>query len=190
MKKVYYKIYKPYGVLSQFTDLSGRKTLKDLFNFPADVYSIGRLDMDSEGLLLLTNDKKLTDILLNPKYLHEKEYYVQVEGEPAEKDLMKLHKGVIIEGRKTLPAQAELIMPPDFPPRDPPVRLRKSIPDSWIKIILTEGKNRQVRKMTANLGFPTLRLIRVRIVNILLDDLQPGEVKSLTDMEIKGLNIK
>ncbi|MEG8946250.1 pseudouridine synthase [Rosettibacter firmus] len=189
MKKAlkYYIIHKPYGVLSQFTDKEGRKTLKSLYNFPKDVYPVGRLDMDSEGLLILTNDKLLTDYLLNPLNKHEREYYVQVEGIPTEESLQKLREGVIIQGRKTLPAKVKVINTPDFPERVPPIRFRKTIPTSWLSITIVEGKNRQVRKMTASVGLPTLRLIRVRIKNILLGDLKPGEVRELTKMEISGL---
>lgn len=183
----YYKIYKPYGVLSQFTDETGRKTLKDLYNFPPNVYPVGRLDMDSEGLLILTDDKSLIDHLLNPKNHHEKEYYVQVEGIPTEIVLYNLSNGVIIEGKKTLPAKIKLIKDPNFPPRVPPIRERKSITVTWLSITITEGRNRQVRKMTAAVGYPTLRLIRVRIKNLLLDNLRVGEVRELTFSEIKKL---
>lgn len=189
MKKTlkYFAINKPYGVLSQFTDKEGRRTLKSLFNFPKDVYPVGRLDMDSEGLLILTNDKFLTNYLLNPKNKHEREYFVQVEGIPTPEALQKLSDGLIIEGRKTLPAKVKLIEEPDFPPRIPPIRERKTIPTSWISITLIEGRNRQVRKMTAAVGFPTLRLVRVRIKNILLGKLKFGEVRELTESEIEGL---
>ncbi|MDH7603636.1 MAG: pseudouridine synthase [Melioribacter sp.] len=189
MKKTlkYFALNKPYGVLSQFTDKHGRRTLKSLYNFPKDVYPVGRLDMDSEGLLLLTNDKFLTNYLLNPKNKHEKEYFVQVEGIPTSESLQKLRDGVEIEGKKTLPAKVKIIEEPDFPPRIPPIRERKNIPTSWISITLIEGRNRQVRKMTAAVGFPTLRLVRVRIKNILLGDLKFGEVRELTKNEIEGL---
>ncbi|KAB2847198.1 MAG: pseudouridine synthase [Melioribacteraceae bacterium] len=183
----YFIINKPYGVLSQFTDSDGRSTLKDLYNFPIDVYPIGRLDMDSEGLLILTNDKALTDYLLNPKHKHEKEYYVQVEGIPTKEALKKLEQGVIIEGKKTLPAKAKLINDPNLPPRVPPIRERKNIPTSWISLTITEGRNRQVRKMTAAVGFPTLRLVRVRIKNIVIENLKSGEVRAMTNKEIEYL---
>ncbi len=189
MKKVlkYFALNKPYGVLSQFTDKEGRKTLKSLYNFPKDVYPAGRLDMDSEGLLLLTNDKFLTNFLLNPQNKHEREYFVQVEGIPTLESLEKLRDGIEIEGKKTLPAKVKIIETPDFPPRIPPIRERKNIPTSWISITLIEGRNRQVRKMTAAVGFPTLRLVRVRIKNILLGNLKFGEVRELTKTEIEGL---
>ena len=183
----YYIINKPYGVLSQFTDEKKRPTLESIYNFPRDVYPVGRLDMDSEGLLILTNDKNLTDYLLNPENNHEREYLVQVEGIPAKEDLEKLARGVIIKGRKSLPAKAELIPDPKLPLRIPPIRERKNIPTSWLKIILTEGKNRQVRRMTAVIGFPTLRLVRIRIKNILLKDVLPGKFRELTEKEVSKI---
>lgn len=183
----YFKIFKPYGYLSQFTDTEGRRTLTDLYNFPNNVYPVGRLDMDSEGLLILTDDKSLTDHLLNPKNHHEKEYYVQVEGIPTEIALSNLSNGVIIEGKKTLPAKVKLIKDPNFPPRVPPIRERKSIPVTWLSITITEGRNRQVRKMTASVGYPTLRLVRVRIKNLLLGDLNVGKVRELKLNEVKEL---
>lgn len=181
----YFKINKPYGVICQFTDRLGQRTLSNLYNFPKDVYPIGRLDLDSEGLLLLSNDKKLTDKLLNPKYKHEREYFVQVEGIPESSELKKLEEGMIIQNRKTFPAIVKLL-PEDFKieERIPTIRFRKNIPTSWLKIILSEGKNRQVRKMTAKIGYPTLRLIRTRICNIKLDDLKIGEVRELNKNEL------
>jgi 23S rRNA pseudouridine2457 synthase len=186
-EKRYYIINKPYGVLTQFTDKENRPTIGTFYKFPKDVYAAGRLDMDSEGLLLLTNDSDLTDYLLNPKNKHEREYYVQVEGVPSEEALQKLRVGVEIKGEKTLPAKAKLITDPGFPERVPPIRERKTIPTSWISLTLIEGKNRQVRKMTASVGLPTLRLVRVRIKNILLGSLKPGEVRELTPAEINKL---
>ena len=174
-------------MLSQFTDKDGRKTLGSLFDFPKDVFPVGRLDADSEGLLLLTNDKLLVDYLLNPRNKHEREYFVQVEGIPNENDLTKLKFGVLIHGIKTLPAKAKIIEAPNFPGRIPPIRERKNIPTTWLSIILLEGKNRQVRRMTASIGFPTLRLVRVRIKNIFLNNLQSGTVRELTADEIKKL---
>lgn len=185
--KRYYIINKPYGVLTQFTDKDNRPTIGTFYKFPKDVYAAGRLDMDSEGLLLLTNDSDLTDYLLNPKNKHEREYYVQVEGVPSEEALQKLRAGVEIKGERTLPAKAELIPDPGFPERVPPIRERKTIPTSWISLTLIEGKNRQVRKMTASVGLPTLRLVRVRIKNILLGSLKSGEVRELTPAEINKL---
>jgi len=186
----YYILYKPFGVLSQFTDKLNRKTLTGLYNFPKDVYPVGRLDMDSEGLLLLSNDKELVDFLLNPLNSHEKEYYAQVEGIPDEQMIQKLREGVIVDDKITLPAKAELVGDPDFPPRNPPIRYRKNAPVSWLRITITEGRFRQVRKMTAKIGHPTLRLVRVRIKNLLLDNLKPGEVRKLTADEVKGLKEK
>ena len=186
-KLKYYILNKPYGVLTQFTDDENRPTLASLYDFPKGVYPVGRLDMDSEGLLLLTNDKPLTDYLLNPKQKHEREYYAQVEGIPTKEALQKLCSGVVIEGKKTLPAKAKLIDDPNFPPRVPPIRERKTIPTSWISLTLIEGRNRQVRKMTAAVGFPTLRLIRVRIENLHLGGLKVGEVREVEVSEIKSL---
>lgn len=183
----YYKIYKPFGVLSLFIDNEGRPTLKNLYDFPPNVYPVGRLDMDSEGLLILTDDKSLTDLLLNPAFKHRREYLVQVEGIPDKNDIEKLENGIVIRGRKTLTAEAEIINVPMLPQRIPPIRFRKNVSDSWIKIILIEGRNRQIRKMTAAVGFPTLRLVRSRIENISLDDMQPGEVRELSREEIKEL---
>ncbi|GAB4150855.1 MAG: pseudouridine synthase [Ignavibacteriales bacterium] len=183
----YYSVYKPYGMLSQFSDEDGRETLKSLYKFPKDVYPIGRLDSDSEGLLILSNDKSLVDLLLNPKNHHEKEYFVQVEGIPDETALKKLAAGVTIKDYKTLPVKVKVIDEPELPERIPPVRFRKSIPTSWISLTITEGKNRQVRRMTASIGFPTLRLVRVRICNLKLNDLKPGEVRELTSAEIGKL---
>ncbi|MGE5351226.1 MAG: pseudouridine synthase [Acidobacteriota bacterium] len=184
----YYIAYKPYGMLTQFTDSEGRRTLSDLYPFPPDVYAVGRLDMDSEGLILLTNDKKLNFYLLNPENAHEREYLAQVEGTPKQSDLERLKKGVIIENRKTLPAKAKLISPdPEVPERIPPIRERKNIPTSWVSLRLIEGKNRQVRKMTAHIGFPTLRLIRVAIGKIKLGSLRPGEVKEIKIKSYKDL---
>jgi 23S rRNA pseudouridine2457 synthase len=183
MKKYkYYLAYKPFGVLSQFSDEQGRPTLKSLFPFPKDVYPVGRLDMDSEGLLLLTNDKRINSLLLSPEYRHEREYYAQVEGIPDESALEKLRKGVMIKGNKTLPAKVRLIETPGLPDRIPPIRKRLNIPTAWLSITLIEGKNRQVRRMTAAVGYPTLRLVRVRIENLRIAKMNPGEV-----MELKGV---
>lgn len=183
----YFLLNKPYGVLTQFTDKENRPTLSSLYKFPKDVYPVGRLDLDSEGLLLLTNDKSLTNFLLNPKFKHEREYYVQVEGVPTEEDIKKLCDGVIIENRKTLPAKVKLIEDPNFEKRNPTIRERKNIPTSWLSITIYEGRNRQVRRMTAAVGYPTLRLVRVRIENLFLGNLKSGEVRKLTTDEIKQL---
>ena len=183
----YFALNKPYGVISQFTSEAGKRTLAELYNFPPDVYPIGRLDMDSEGLLLLTDDKKLTDYLLNPRNKHEREYYVQVEGKPSKEAITKLESGIIIGGQKTLHANARILDDFIIEPRNPPIRYRKHVTDCWISITIIEGRNRQVRKMTAASGNPTLRLIRVRIKNILLGDLKPGKVRKLTKSEIDQL---
>ena len=218
---------KPYGVVSQFTPagadeaptpVSGRRpdgppnrTLAE-FGFPKNVYPIGRLDADSEGLLLLGDEPEWNERLLHPRHAHEREYWAQVEKIPAPEVLKKLERGVVIQGRKTLPCRAWILEPqPEIsvvaadvsrlhnpssqsgltsaatvikiPPRDPPIRFRKSVPDCWIGLELIEGKNRQVRRMTAAIGHPTLRLIRVRIGNFWLGDLAAGQWRNLTKEE-------
>jgi 23S rRNA pseudouridine2457 synthase len=174
---------KPFGVLSQFTpDHPGQRTLSE-FHFPKNVYPLGRLDRDSEGLLLLSDEPGLNTKLLDPKNAHARTYWAQVEGEVTEGALQQLCAGVIIEGRKTLPAKAKKIRP-DIPPRDPPIRHRQNIPTSWIELTLHEGRNRQVRKMTASVGFPTLRLLRVAVGHFHLPaDLNPGQWHELTEPE-------
>lgn len=167
---------KPYGVVTQFTGEQHEQTLADYIKIP-DFYAAGRLDKNSEGLLLLTNDGALQHQLTHPKFGKNKYYWVQVEGIPNDHDLHPLRKGLAIKNNTFLPAQAHLISEPLIWPRTPPIRERKSIPTSWLEIILNEGKNHQVRKMTAAIGFPTLRLIRHRIGNWTLGDLQPGEYK-------------
>ncbi len=170
----YIAFYKPYGVLSQFTSEAGHDSLAS-FGFPKDVYPVGRLDCDSEGLLLLSDDGVFIKKLLSPKFAHEREYAAQVEGVPTPDALRALEKGVVIKGYKTKPAKARLSPEDNFPPRDPPIRDRKNIPATWMRLTLTEGKNRQVRHMTAAVGFPTLRLIRVRIGKLLLDGMTRGQ---------------
>ncbi|MGL5880276.1 MAG: pseudouridine synthase [Xenococcaceae cyanobacterium] len=192
----YILFYKPYNVLCQFTDNSDdsnkRTTLKDYINIPS-VYSVGRLDLDSEGLLLLTNNGQLKHRLAHRKFAHPRTYLVQVESIPEEKDLDRLRKGIVIQDYRTRPAQVtRFLEEPKLPPRNPPIRDRKSIPTSWLSITLTEGRNRQIRKMTAAIGFPTLRLVRVAIgVNknfqLCLNDLEPGQWRDLTTEEIKAL---
>ena len=183
----YFVLNKPYGYLSQFTDKLNRPTLSNLKNIPKNIYPIGRLDIDSEGLLLISNDKLLVDYLLNPQNSHEKEYLAQVEGIPTEEEMNKFRSGLIIENQKTLPAQIEVINSPNLPDRVPPIRRRMNIPVCWTKIVITEGRNRQVRKMTAAIGHPTLRLIRIRIKNITLGDLKAGEIRELNKIEIRKL---
>lgn len=168
---------KPFGVLSQFTDAgtdSARPTLSGFIPVPG-VYPAGRLDRDSEGLLLLTDDGRLQARIADPRFKMQKTYLVQVEGEPSEGQLALLRRGVALKDGLTLPAEAEAIAPPDLWPRDPPVRFRKSVPDSWLRLTIREGRNRQVRRMTAAVGLPTLRLVRWRIGDWTLDGLSPGE---------------
>jgi 23S rRNA pseudouridine2457 synthase len=167
---------KPYGVLCQFTDRSTppRRTLAE-FGLPADVYPAGRLDFDSEGLLLLTDDGALAHRLTDPRHKQHKTYWVQVEGTPDEAQLEALRAGVVLNDGPTRPAQARVIAAPTLWPRDPPVRVRKTVPDAWLELALREGRNRQVRRMTAAVGLPTLRLVRVAIGDWRLQDLGPGE---------------
>ena len=186
-KYKYFLLHKPYDVLSQFTDQMGRKTLASVYKFPPDVYAVGRLDMDSEGLLILTNDKKMTNLLLQPVHGHEREYLVQVEGIPTQEELKQLEDGVEISGNMTMPAKARIVEKVDIPARIPPIRVRKNVPTTWVSLTITEGKYRQVRKMTAKIGHPTLRLFRIRIENIHLGSLKSGEVRELTDAEVKEL---
>ncbi|KAA2244945.1 pseudouridine synthase [Chitinophaga agrisoli] len=180
----YYVIYKPYQVLTQFGKEDNKASLADHFAVPRDVYPVGRLDFDSEGLLILTNDKALNHRLLNPSFAHEREYWVQVDGAITTAALEQLQKGVqiTVDGKPyhTKRCKASLFATePAVPPRDPPIRFRKEIPAPWISMILHEGKNRQVRKMTAAAGYPTLRLIRYRIAGITLANLQPGDMQEL-----------
>jgi 23S rRNA pseudouridine2457 synthase len=189
----YYLFYKPFRVLCQFSPEGGKQTLADYLNVPRDVYPVGRLDYDSEGLLLLTNDKSLNAQLLHPQRAHERVYWVQVEGAVTPDALERLNKGVVIniDGKqhKTLPAKARLITEePDLPPRNPPIRFRQHIPVSWISLSLTEGKNRQVRRMTAAVGFPTLRLVRWQIRAATIWGLLPGEYRMLEAEEVKNLS--
>jgi 23S rRNA pseudouridine2457 synthase len=204
----YFIIYKPFEMLSQFTKEGEHKTLANLsYSFPKDAYPVGRLDADSEGLLLLTNDKILNHILLDPKFKHNRTYLAQVEGIFSEEAKLKLEKGVSIsvDGKeyKTLPCKVSVIPSPEGTTehenakvasgahrvgvRNPPIRFRKNIPTSWIEITLQEGKNRQVRKMTASVGFPALRLVRIGIEKISLGKMVPGEVKEIKKEEINSL---
>ncbi len=196
----YLLFYKPYNVLSQFTDDRpdasaaeglGRSTLKGYISVP-DVYAVGRLDRDSEGLLLLTDDGPMQHRLSHPKFAHKRQYWVQVEGVPSEAAIAQLQTGVTIRGYRTRPAQVRAIAEPDLPPRDPPIRDRKHIPTAWLEMTLSEGKNRQVRRMTAAVGFPTLRLVRGALflsanATLTLVGLQPGQWRELTEQERRSL---
>ena len=197
MQYYYFYIYKPYGTLSQFTEeIAGQATLGQLFKFPPDVYPLGRLDRDSEGLLILTNDRRLNSKLLHPKNSHERTYFVQVEGVPEIEAIRELERGVLIRVNKkdyqTKPVKVELLdEAPILPNRHPPIRFRKNKPTSWLAMTLTEGKNRQVRKMCAAIGFPCLRLVRYRIEDLTIDDMNVGGVKQIVGKELfKLLGIK
>lgn len=176
--------HKPYGVLSQFTpEGSANRTLAE-FHFPKNIYPIGRLDADSEGLLFLSDEPELNHRLLHPRHAHEREYWAQVERIPSADALRQLERGVTIQGRTTRPCRAWILQPqPDIPAREPPIRFRKSVSTCWIGLELIEGKNRQVRRMTAAIGHPTLRLIRVRIGGFRLDNLGAGSTHTLTPEE-------
>ena len=166
---------KPYGVLCQFTDRSDppRRTLAE-FGLPEGIYPAGRLDFDSEGLLLLTDDGGLAHRLTDPRHKQPKTYWVQVEGQPEAAQLEALRTGVVLNDGPTLPAHVRTLEPPPLWPRDPPVRYRKTVPDAWLELIIREGRNRQVRRMTAAVGLPTLRLVRMAMGNIRLNELAPG----------------
>jgi 23S rRNA pseudouridine2457 synthase len=178
--------HKPYGVLSQFTPEPGSRwrTLAE-FGFPRDIYPLGRLDADSEGLLLLSDEPGLNTRLLDPRHAHRREYWVQVENIPTDTALRTLERGGLkLDDHRTLSCRARRIEPgPIVPPREPPIRVRKTVPDAWIALELVEGKNRQVRRMTASVGHPTLRLIRVRIGEFSIGSLKPGKWRELTSAE-------
>jgi len=185
----YFYIYKPYNFLSQFTkEHFSHQVLGDLSEFPTDVYPIGRLDRDSEGLLIITNDKKLTDRLLNPKKKYPKTYWAQLDGDIDDQAIGKLRKGVSITVNKkkyiTKPAKIVKIEEPDLPERTPPVRYRANIPTSWVQLTITEGKNRQVRKMGAAVGYPVLRLVRCSIGNLKIQGMEVGEVREVDAKEL------
>jgi 23S rRNA pseudouridine2457 synthase len=176
--------HKPYGVLSQFTgDGSPNRTLAE-FKFPPRVYPIGRLDADSEGLLFLSDEGELNEKLLHPKHGHERTYWAQVERIPSPETLRKLGHGLVIQGRRTLPCRAWVLEPqPEVAPREPPIRFRKTVPTCWVGLELVEGRNRQVRRMTAAIGHPTMRLLRVQIGGFRLSHLPAGQWKMLTPEE-------
>ena len=187
----YYLIYKPYQVLSQFTSTDGKLCLKDILNVPKDVYPVGRLDYDSEGLLLLTNDTSINHQLLHPKFAHARTYWVQVDGAITNDAIETLSKGVTIsvDGKTYATKKAVLKILSDslvVPERNPPIRVRKSIPTSWVSIQLTEGKNRQVRKMFASVGFPVVRLIRSQIGQFSIAQMQPSDCLSLSFEEVQN----
>lgn len=176
--------HKPFGVLSQFTPDAGTNRTLAEFGFPAGVYPVGRLDADSEGLLLLSDEARWNAELLSPRSHVSKTYHVLVERVPDEEALSALRGGVVLDGRRTLPAKARILNPqPEVPPRNPPVRVRKSVADVWIELCIHEGKNRQVRRMTAAVGHPTLRLIRVAIGGFLLGELAAGSWRELDRRE-------
>ena len=180
----YILFHKPYNVLSQFTPEDGARALSE-FNLPTDVYAAGRLDKDSEGLLLLTNDGLMIEKLLNPKNEKPKTYWVLVERIPTEDELKRMQAGLHIEDYVTSPCSVKILDPrPEVAPRNPPVRYRKTVQDVWIEITITEGKNRQIRKMTAAIGHPTLRLIRKKIGNLELGDLPEGSWKEIKRIDI------
>lgn len=181
------RFWKPYGVLTKFTDEEGRPTLADYIDLP-NIYAAGRLDMDSEGLLLLTNDTRINHRLTEPKFEHPRTYLVQVERIPDEAALEQLRRGIKLKDGLTRPAKVRLLeVPPDLPPRSVPIRYRKNVPDCWLELTLTEGRNRQVRRMTAAVGHPTLRLVRAAIGPVMLAGLQPGQWQKLNEQEIAAL---
>lgn len=181
----YILFYKPYGVLCQFSDREGRTTLSSFGPFPRTVYPVGRLDFDSEGLVLLTNDGQLKHLLLEPSYAHERTYLAQVERVPKPEALMALRQGVVLDNKITLKADVELLQEePAVPPRQVPIRYRKNVPTVWLRMKLKEGRNRQVRRMTAAVGHPTLRLVRIQFDVLTLAGLSPGEHRELSKDEI------
>lgn len=183
----YVIVYKPYEVLSCFTDPEGRPTLANYVHLPG-VYAAGRLDYDSEGLLLLTDDGWLLHRITHPDYEHPKTYLVQVERIPDESAVKALREGVVVEGQRTRLAQVDLLLAePNVPPRSKPIRYRASVPTAWLRIVLYEGRKRQIRHMTAAVGHPTLRLIRIGIGPIALGNLQPGQSRELTEAELRAL---
>lgn len=187
-RKITILFNKPYGVLSQFTPASHWKSLSDFGPFPRGVYPAGRLDAESEGLLLLTNDAEIKHRLIHPRFGHPRTYLAQVERIPSEEALEKLRHGIRLGTFTTGPAEVRLLPDePPLPPRPVPIRFRKSVPTAWIELTLREGKNRQVRRMTAAIGHPTLRLIRTRIAFLSIEGLAPGESRELSPDEVLGL---
>lgn len=191
VKSRYYKVFKPFGMLSQFSAEGDHPTLGTLFHFPKDVYPVGRLDHDTEGLLLLTNDTRVNHMLLDPKFQHHKTYWAQIEGEMNDDAMQQLQKGIVINLKgqlhRTKPASVKKISSPKIPERNPSVNYIKHPETSWIELVITEGKNRQVRKMTAKVGHPTLRLIRYAIEEVTLERMKPGEVIELKEQEFYPL---
>lgn len=189
MRSLSYILFnKPYGVLSQFTSEGGLKSLKEFGPFPTDVYPVGRLDADSEGLILLTNDNFVKHRLTDPKFGHPRTYLAQVENKPDQTKLETIRTGVFLAGKRTRPATVRLLSDePILPPRVIPIRFRKNIPTFWIELTLYEGKNRQVRRMTAAIGHPTLRLVRTKISFLSLIGIQQGEYRNLRKEEIRRL---
>ncbi|MCY7409430.1 MAG: pseudouridine synthase [Chitinophagales bacterium] len=181
----YYKVFKPFGMLSQFTVEGNHQSLASLKKFPEDVYPVGRLDHDTEGLLLLTNNTSVNHLLLDPKFERKKTYWVQIEGEMNEDAMQQLQKGVVINLKGTMhqtkPTQVKNISSPKIPERNPSVNYLKHPVNSWIELTITEGKNRQVRKMTAKVGHPTLRLIRCAIEAISIEGMKSGEVVEMNE---------
>lgn len=176
--------YKPYGVVSQFSPLAGHRTLKD-FELPPRVYPCGRLDHDSEGLLILTDDGALSQRLTDPRFHHEKTYWAQVERIPEDAALDKLRHGPRLKDGPTRPCRARLLREePALPPREPPIRFRKNVPTAWLELVITEGRNRQVRRMTAAVGHPTLRLVRARVGRVSLSGLEPGRWRTVDRGEL------
>jgi 23S rRNA pseudouridine2457 synthase len=180
------RFWKPYDVLTKFTDAEGRPTLADFIDLPG-VYAAGRLDKDSEGLLLLTDSGRINHRLTDPTFAHPRTYWVQVEGIPDDAALEQLRQGVQIKGGLTRPAQVERLDTPDLPERPVPIRYRKNVPDSWLALTITEGRNRQVRRMTAAVGHPTLRLVRWAIGPVTLAGLEPGMWQRLDEAEAAAL---
>jgi 23S rRNA pseudouridine2457 synthase len=185
----YCKFFKPYDILTQFTDAAGRSTLKEFIPIPG-IYPVGRLDRDSEGLLLLTDDGRLAHRLTDPRFGHPRTYLVQVERVPGPEALEALRRGVDLRDGRTLPIEADLLPePPPLPDRPVPIRFRKSVPTAWLRLTLREGRNRQVRRMTAAVGHPTLRLVRVAIGPVTLEGLAPGQWRDLTPEELSAFGI-